>query len=116
MQPFPERQYFASVGENRTEVGHQRLVAFGRVMSGTLRKGQEIHVMGAKHRVNGFEDIIMTEVEHLFVFMGSNLESVDQVPAGNIVGIGGLDEVLIKTGTISSDPDCPNFLNMKLIS
>jgi hypothetical protein len=35
---------------------------------------------------------------------------IDRAQAGCIVGIGGLDDVLIKTGTITSDPEtCPNF-------
>ena len=72
--------------------------------------------MGAKHEVNGFQDIHETTIENLFVFMGSTLECLNEVPAGNIVGIGGLDEILIKTGTLTTDPSCPNFLGMKFIS
>lgn len=72
--------------------------------------------MGAKHGVNDYEDITETQIENLFVFMGSTLECLDEVPAGNIVGIGGLDDILIKTGTLTTDPSCPNFLGMKFIS
>lgn len=42
--------------------------------------------------------------------MGSSLKLIDKVPAGCIVGIGGLDDILIKTGTISSSEHCPNFI------
>jgi len=38
------------------------------------------------------------------------------VPAGNIVGIGGIEDFLIKTGTISSCKNCPNFAKTKTIS
>ena len=48
--------------------------------------------------------------------MGSNLKFVKQAPAGTIVGIGGLDDILIKTGTISSDKNCPNFSKVITIS
>ena len=41
---------------------------------------------------------------------------VNEVPAGNIVGIGGLEEYLIKTGTISTFNECPNFAKTKTIS
>jgi len=34
--------------------------------------------------------------------MGSSLKLVDRVPAGSIVGIGGLDDILIKSGLIST--------------
>ena len=57
-----------------------------------------------------------TKVEHLFLLMGSSLKLVDQAPAGSIIGIGGLDDLLIKTGTISSSPECPNFIKLQTIS
>jgi len=48
--------------------------------------------------------------------MGSSLKLTDRVPAGSVVGIGGLDDVLIKTGTISSSDKCPNFTKVATIS
>ena len=44
-----------------------------------------------------------TTIEYLFLLMGSSLKLINQAPAGTIVGIGGLDNILIKTGTISTD-------------
>ena len=41
--------------------------------------------------------------------MGQSLEPIHSVGPGCIVGIGGLENVLLKTGTISSTIDCPNF-------
>ncbi len=60
----------------------------------------------------------MTEVviPHLFLLMGSSLEPVNQVGPGAIVGIGGLDNVLLKTGTISSTLECPNFSKLSGLS
>lgn len=48
--------------------------------------------------------------------MGSTLKLIQQAPAGSIVGIGGLDEILFKTGTISTTPVCPNFTKYQAIS
>ena len=48
--------------------------------------------------------------------MGSSMKLVDKAPAGSIIGIGGLDDVLIKTGTISSEQACPNFMKQSFIS
>jgi len=42
--------------------------------------------------------------------MGSNLKIIDKAPAGCIVGIGGLENILVKSGTISSSNKCPNFI------
>lgn len=42
--------------------------------------------------------------------MGNSFHLISQASAGCIIGIGGLDDILIKTGTITSDPSiCPNF-------
>lgn len=48
--------------------------------------------------------------------MGSSLKLIQQAPAGSIVGIGGLEEILMKNGTISTDPNCPNFVKSGTIS
>lgn len=44
--------------------------------------------------------------------MGSTMKLIERAPAGVIVGIGGLDEILFKTGTISSIESCPNFIKL----
>jgi len=72
--------------------------------------------MGATHGVNGQTDITETTVQHIFLLMGQNLEQVEEAPAGTIVGIGGLENILLKTGTLSDDPNCPNFTKTKSIS
>lgn len=46
--------------------------------------------------------------------MGRELESVDEVPCGNIVAIGGLEHHCIKSATLSSTPFCPAFTDMFL--
>lgn len=48
--------------------------------------------------------------------MGSNLIKIDECYSGNIVGIGGLENIVIKIGTLSSSRLCPNFSKTKAIS
>jgi ribosome assembly protein 1 len=48
--------------------------------------------------------------------MGSSLQLVERAPAGSIVGIADLEGKVLKTGTISSTPLCPNFTKSKVIS
>jgi ribosome assembly protein 1 len=48
--------------------------------------------------------------------MGSSLQLVNEIPAGNIGGIGGLENYLVKTGTLSTTRICPNFIKTKTIS
>jgi ribosome assembly protein 1 len=41
--------------------------------------------------------------------MAQNLFGVEEVPAGNVLAIGGLEDTLFKTGTISSIAECNKF-------
>lgn len=41
---------------------------------------------------------------------------IDEAGPGCIVGIGGLEDILLKTGTICSDAHCPNFSKIEGIS
>ena len=108
MQPFSSRLYDATT-RSTTSLDAQRLVAVARVYSGTVQVGQKIFVLGPKHTLET-PDITETHVEHLFLLMGSQFQLIERATAGCIVGIGGLDDILIKTGTITSNPEiCPNF-------
>ena len=48
--------------------------------------------------------------------MGQNLDPVNEVGPGTIIGIGGLEDILLKTGTISSTLDCRNFSKLEGMS
>lgn len=47
--------------------------------------------------------------------MGRDLESVKEVPAGNIIGIGNLEEHVLKTATLSDTIACPSFSELKKV-
>lgn len=42
------------------------------------------------------------------------MESLDEVPAGNIVGISGLHNHIFKTATLSTNPYCPSFTELTM--
>lgn len=48
--------------------------------------------------------------------MGRDLELIDDVPAGNIVGIGGLDKSVLKTATLCTNIYCPSFTELTLMA
>ncbi|XP_075235749.1 elongation factor-like GTPase 1 [Lycorma delicatula] len=113
-------------------------IAFARVYSGVLRRGQKVYVLGPKHdpstaidmlkqghEINpemtlkdlkiGFH-ITVTEISDLYLLMGRELELLEEVPAGNVVGIGGLEEHVLKSATLSSDIACPPFSELQLMA
>nr|XP_054756574.1 elongation factor-like GTPase 1 [Lytechinus pictus] len=108
----------------------ETFLAFGRVFSGTIHKGQKLFVLGPRHdpqkalaeiSENGgslspnmecSRYIAEFTVDSLYLLMGRELELLEKVPAGNILGIGGLDEIVLKSATISSSLACPAFTDM----
>lgn len=114
-----------------TDPNEDAFVAFARIFSGTLRKGQEVYVLGPKHdplealesmkkgeKINrdlklkdlkSGQHITCVEVNEIYLLMGRELEAIDHVPAGNVFGIGGLEEHVLKTATLSTTVACPAF-------
>ncbi len=58
-------------------------IAAGRLFSGTMRKGIEAYLNRAKKNVR---------TQQVYVYNGAKKEIVDEVPAGNIIGLGGLKD------------------------
>lgn len=48
--------------------------------------------------------------------MGQYLEGIMEVPAGNIMAIGGLENIVYKTATICTQPDCPSFTPVDVLA
>uniref|UniRef100_A0A3B5MVV6 Elongation Factor G domain-containing protein n=1 Tax=Xiphophorus couchianus TaxID=32473 RepID=A0A3B5MVV6_9TELE len=48
-------------------------------------------------------------VENLYLLMGRELEELEEIPAGNVMGIGGLEDCVLKTATLSASLACSPF-------
>jgi elongation factor 2 len=79
-----------------------RFYAFGRVFSGTVGSGQRVRIMGANYKPGKKDELYETNVTRTVLMMGRTVESIPDVPCGNTVALSGVDEYLIKTGTIAS--------------
>ncbi|CAK9809434.1 Elongation factor-like GTPase 1 [Anthophora quadrimaculata] len=125
-----------TVNEEEGESSETALIAFARIYSGTLRKGSTVYVLGPKHnprevlkRERAGESPVEEEnatlkdlkpgryitkatVEKLYFLMGRELEPTDKVTAGNVFGIGDLEEHVLKTATLSSTVACPSFTEL----
>ncbi|XP_017482136.1 PREDICTED: elongation factor-like GTPase 1 [Rhagoletis zephyria] len=98
-------------------------IAFARIFSGTLKTGMRLYNLAPKHDPRNKEQLnsdspYISEVTigDLYLFMGGELQALDEVPAGNIVGIGGLDEDIIKTATLSSTINCTSFSELSVMA
>ncbi|KAF9141354.1 Cytoplasmic GTPase/eEF2-like protein (ribosomal biogenesis) [Linnemannia schmuckeri] len=83
--------------------GKEALIGFSRIYSGTVRVGQRLKVLGPKYDpANPTQHCSEVTVDSLFMIMGRDLIGLDQVPAGNVFGIGGLEGHVLKYGTLWS--------------
>lgn len=89
-----------------------RFYAFGRVFSGTVRTGQKARIMGPNYTPGKKEDLFIKGIQRTVLMMGRTTESVEDVPCGNVVGLVGVDQFLVKTGTIT-DEDCDECCPLK---
>lgn len=82
-----------------------RFTAMGRVFSGTVESGQKVRIMGANYVFGGGTDAPVRGVQRVVVMMGRYQEAVRSIPAGNIVGLQGIDQGILKTASIVDADD-----------
>jgi len=90
-----------------------RFFAFGRVFSGTVFGGQKVRIMGPNYKPGKKEDLSIKNVQRTVLMMGKYVEPIADVPCGNTVGLVGVDQYLLKTGTLSDHEDAHNIRVMK---
>lgn len=103
--------------KKETEPVKEKLIGFARVFSGTLKVGQELLILQPKYDPEFPDKHCETvQISDLYLLMGRDMISLNEVPAGNIVGIGGLDGKIIKNGTLVSPkfggPNLASLSNM----
>eukprot|EP00924_Labyrinthula_sp_SR-Ha-C_P006741 maker-scaffold_29-snap-gene-3.27-mRNA-1 protein AED:0.01 eAED:0.01 QI:0/0.33/0.25/1/0/0.25/4/192/981 len=90
-----------------------RFYAFGRVFAGKVATGQKVRIMGPNYEPGKKKDLHLKSIQRTLIMMGRYVEQVADVPAGNNVAMVGVDQYLLKTGTITTFEDAHNFKTMK---
>ncbi|OAA41103.1 elongation factor 2 [Beauveria brongniartii RCEF 3172] len=90
-----------------------RFYAFGRVFSGTVRSGLKVRIQGPNYTPGKKEDLFVKAIQRTVLMMGGKVEPIDDMPAGNIVGLVGVDQFLLKSGTITTSDTAHNMRVMK---
>nr|XP_057934508.1 elongation factor-like GTPase 1 isoform X2 [Doryrhamphus excisus] len=108
------------------EEKRETFIAFARVYSGVVKKGQRIFILGPKYdpaqgltmlpegcsASDGLPEVphlSCCSIENVYLLMGRELEEQEEVPSGNVLGIKGLEEFVLKSATLSTSPACPPF-------
>jgi elongation factor 2 len=90
-----------------------RFYAFGRVFSGTVRAGPKIRIQGPNYIPGKKDDLFVKSVQRTVLMMGRYVEPIEDCPAGNIVGLVGIDQFLLKSGTLTTSETAHNMKVMK---
>merc|ERR1712062_662613 len=90
-----------------------RFYAFGRVFSGKVATGQKARIMGPNFVPGQKTDLYEKSIQRTILMMGGRVEAIEDVPAGNICGLVGVDQFLVKTGTLTTLKEAHNMKVMK---
>merc|ERR1719222_1796637 len=90
-----------------------RFYAFGRVYSGTIATGQKVKIQGPHYKPGSKEDLNVKNIQRTVLMMGRTVEQIADVPCGNTVALVGIDQYILKSGTLTTIEDAHNIKDMK---
>jgi len=90
-----------------------RFTAFGRVFSGKVGTGQKVRILGPNYVPGKKTDLYNKAIQRVVIMMGRITETVADIPAGNTCGLIGIDQYLVKSGTITNCETACTIKTMK---
>ncbi|KAJ7657348.1 P-loop containing nucleoside triphosphate hydrolase protein [Mycena polygramma] len=90
-----------------------RFYAFGRVFSGTVRAGPKVRIQGPNYVPGKKHDLFVKSIQRTVLMMGRTVAALEDCPAGNIVGLVGIDQFLLKSGTLTTSETAHNMRVMR---
>jgi elongation factor 2 len=90
-----------------------RFIAFGRVFSGKVATGQKVRILGPNYVPGKKTDMFVKSIQRVVIMMGRYTETVTDIPAGNTCGLIGIDQYLVKSGTITTSETACCIKTMK---
>merc|ERR1712032_285891 len=90
-----------------------RFYAFGRVFSGTIATGQKVRIQGPQYVPGNKEDLNVKNIQRTVLMMGRTTEQIADVPCGNTVALVGIDQYILKSGTLTTIDTAHNIADMK---
>jgi elongation factor 2 len=92
----------------------KRFFSYGRVFAGTIRTGQRVRILGPDYTPGSTTDLFVNKaVQRTVLMMGRRNDAIDECPAGNTVALVGIDQYLLKSGTVTSSDTCHSITPMK---
>jgi elongation factor 2 len=98
------------------DIGGKRFNAFGRLFSGTIRPGERMTIMNENYEYGKKGNVVLNKtVPRVLKIVASKIYNLDSAPAGIIIALGGIDDYLVKSGTVSSNTDLATLYPIKAV-
>jgi len=90
-----------------------RFYAYGRVFSGIVHGGDKVRIQGPNYFPGSKNDISIKNIQRVVIMMGGKVEQISDIPCGNTCALVGVDQYLLKQGTIATSETAHNIRVMK---
>ena len=90
-----------------------RFYAYGRVFSGKVKPGEKVRILGPDYKPGKQFDLHEKTIQRVVVMMGRKVNDVEDVPCGNTCSLVGVDEAILKQGTITTSKFAHTIRSMK---
>ena len=90
-----------------------RFYAFGRVFSGKVKPGEKVRILGPDYKLGKQFDLHEKTIQRVVVMMGRKVNDISDVPCGNTCSLVGVDEAILKQGTITTSKIAHTIRSMK---
>ena len=109
--PSPDAPLMMYISKMVPSADRGRFFAFGRVFSGTIKAGLKVRIQGPDY-IPGTKAQTKA-IQRTVLMMGGKTEPLEDCPAGNICGLVGIDQFILKSATLTTDEAAHNLKVMK---
>merc|ERR1712014_362521 len=75
--------------------------------------GQKVRIQGPHYTPGSKEDLNIKSIQRTVLMMGRTVEQIQDVPCGNTVALVGIDQFILKSGTLTTIDTAHNIADMK---
>ena len=98
------------------DIGGSRFNAFGRLFSGTIRPGDKMTIMNENYEYGKRSNVVFNKnIPRVLKIVASKIYTLDHAVAGLIIALGGIDDYLVKSGTVTSNGDLDTLHPIKAV-
>ncbi|CAF4454969.1 unnamed protein product, partial [Rotaria sp. Silwood2] len=87
--------------------------AFGRIFSGIVKSNEHVRILGSNYQPGKRVDLYIKNIQQIVVIMGQSIQPIDNLSCGNICGLIGIHQYLVRTGTITTSEQAQSICMLK---